>query len=447
MSLRLRLVGLLAMTFAISLLIGAALIVNNVKRSLNNELEANLQLYTSMVSLLFRDRPDARTAEESRRVLADLFGAIDSRQLRLIAGDGGQITAAEPTISGPIAAPDWFVAMVRPDPVDLYRVVRIDGGQRQIAIQAVPDAELEEAWRESVLAVQILISVGALAMLLVFFVVGRALRPLDALSDGLGRIERGDLAGHLPLVGVPDVDVLSQRFNHLVDVLASAQEENRMLTERALAIREQERRRLAQELHDEMGQSISAIKALAVSIAGHAKGDTRISDSAETIADVSTQTYDSVRRMMVQLRPLVLDELGLKSALDAMVDEWNDRHEDSFCRLTVNGDPSDLPDEFTINVYRIIQEALTNIARHADAEHVDVELVVEGGPPRSLALKIADDGSGFDPDTQPRGLGLLGIRERVAAMRGKMSLRTAPGEGTRYDIQALIPDNHIDVTH
>jgi two-component system sensor histidine kinase UhpB len=239
-------------------------------------------------------------------------------------------------------------------------------------------------------------------------------------------------------VGVPDIDVIAERFNHMSSVLQRSSQETQLIAQRSLVIQEDERRRLAQELHDELGQSISAIKALAVSIrARTAAFDAALTTSANTIVEVSTDIYDQVRRMMAQLRPVVLDELGLVSALQSMVDDWNARHEDTFCRFSLRGAAPPLSDHIAINCYRIVQEALTNIAKHARADEASVAIEFnQDGREKSCALGITieDNGVGFDSASVMRGLGLVGIGERVDAMHGEMQFETAPQCGTRYRI-------------
>lgn len=210
------------------------------------------------------------------------------------------------------------------------------------------------------------------------------------------------------------------------------------LTRRALAIREEERRNLAHELHDEMGQSISAIKALAVTISRRTEAcDPKVKKSADTIAEVSSRVYDRVRQMMSQLRPTMLDELGLVSALADMIDTWNGHHEDVFCGFTPSEPLPPLTATQGINLYRIVQEALTNIAKHAEARHAAVTLecrVLDPAFERELVLCVSDDGRGFDVGAPSRGLGLIGIHERVKALAGKITLASCPGGGTKFEI-------------
>jgi len=215
-------------------------------------------------------------------------------------------------------------------------------------------------------------------------------------------------------------------------VLQTSRDENRLLTQKSLAIQEDERRILAQELHDEFGQSITAIKAVLASIEQMKLQDSdMLKSSARTIGTFSDRMYEVARRMMRQLRPAILDEFGLILALQDMIDDWNSRHEDVFCHFEFKGKFDELGEEVNISIYRVIQESLTNIVKHAHASDVTVYLDrVENDPSYNFGVKllIKDNGIGFD-ETTPRGLGLLGMRERVEALKGSFTIKSATNEG------------------
>src|SRR5690606_35289240 len=129
--------------------------------------------------------------------------------------------------------------------------------------------------------------------------------------------------------------------------------------------------------------------------------------------------------------PAVLDELGLIAALQSMVDEWDRVHRETFCSFRADGDFAALDADAQINLYRIVQEALTNVARPAQAERVDVVLTANNG---RFELVIADDGCGYDPAAIRPGMGLAGIRERCQALKGNLSLLSSPGNGVRIEL-------------
>ncbi|MGV3591312.1 MAG: histidine kinase, partial [Gammaproteobacteria bacterium] len=236
----------------------------------------------------------------------------------------------------------------------------------------------------------------------------------------------------VPHLTMPELDQIARKINHLVGVLGVSKSDNERLARQALTAKEQERRYFAQELHDSLGQAVSAIKAMAVSIAMRTRDtDSVAAESATRIEKISDTAYSSVRDLMSWLRPAILDELGLSHALRHMVDEWNAHHDDTFCRLRLEGNVDDLKEEQKINVYRIVQEALTNAAKYADASYIDITL----GGQEVLSLIIVDDGVGFDQEKVVLGMGLSGIRDRVNMLQGSLTISSRPGKGASIHVE------------
>ena len=430
MSLLLRLGTVVFGILLVSLAVGAYGLVDNVRRAVSAEMNSSLELTTTLLQLQVDREPAGRPAS-----LADwrerLHELRHSRHLRLsLVAPGESVPVASPAPARVPGVPGWFVRKVSPQGHELVRHVPL-GDDGQVVVRADPADEITEAWGETRLALLTLGGFGSLATALVCLVLWRALAPLAGLARALQRFEAGDYDVRLMPSGVPDVDRATESFNHMAGVLSASRSEMARLAQEALAIREEERRHLAQELHDGLGQSISAIKALAVSIERKVEGASAIATSAAMIANVSTDIYEQVRSMMARLRPSILDELGLISALATMIDDWNSHHEDQFCSFEHQGGTPRLSTDTAINVFRIVQEALTNVVKHAGAASVSVRLLTGGG---ECTLQIEDDGQGFEPASVRRGLGLLGIEERVRAMRGRLSLATAPGRGTKFVI-------------
>ncbi len=205
--------------------------------------------------------------------------------------------------------------------------------------------------------------------------------------------------------------------------------ENRQLIRESLSIQEEERRHLARELHDEFSQHLSAIQAEASIISALTTNMTdqrRI--SAEEILSLSNRMHDVMRSMVWRLRPPVLDEFGLTDALEEIVKDWQKRHSNIKCHLTIS--PGILVEDDIVNIYiyRVVQECLTNITKHAQATWIKINLSYEGSDENYLVLQIEDNGIGMDLDKQHHGLGLIGIRERAESLNGSFYLKDAsPG--------------------
>jgi len=308
-----------------------------------------------------------------------------------------------------------------------------------LVILADPEDEVAEAWGDVRALMVMLVLALLLADVLVLLTVSHALRPVHDIQRALDAVERGDLSARLPSLELPELDGIARHFNEMVSFLENAREENRRLVSRSLSIQERERRHLAQELHDEMGQSLSAIRAIAASLVQRADAsDAHTREAAAEIARIGSHVYDVARGMMLRLRPVTLDELGLRAALETLVDEWNGRFEDCFCRLDVGPLPAQLPDDIAIGAYRIVQEALTNVVKHARATSVDVSVRLQPGTAGAavLELRVRDDGRGLAARSgvAEGGLGLRGMRERAESAGGRFELIHPPAGGLQVEV-------------
>jgi two-component system sensor histidine kinase UhpB len=203
--------------------------------------------------------------------------------------------------------------------------------------------------------------------------------------------------------------------------LRGALARNRHLVGRLLAVQEEERRRLARELHDELGQTLNAIKLDVLALPESA--------AAGRIAVNVDHVYAAAGDLVRSLRPTALDELGLPAALEACVDRWRVSHPALAVQLSMAGELEDLGEVANLTLYRIVQEALTNCVRHARASHFYIDLTRGASPSRGVLLEMRDDGQGFDPDAIAGGSGLTGIRERVGLLGGRFELLSAAGRG------------------
>jgi PAS domain S-box-containing protein len=213
-------------------------------------------------------------------------------------------------------------------------------------------------------------------------------------------------------------------------------EQNRRLTQLIQMRLEEERRAIARELHDELGQCVTAIKTIGTAIANRTKdAGNDIHSSAQTIVNVASHIYDVVHGIIRQLRPSALDHLGLREAVEDLVNIWRSRHPGIECELKLEGDIDGLGEAINITVYRVIQECLTNVLRHAQAQHARVEVRRDGD---TLRVSVRDNGQGLrggEADTER--FGLMGMRERVQGIGGDFVLESQPGAG--LTVTAIIP--------
>jgi two-component system, NarL family, sensor histidine kinase UhpB len=223
--------------------------------------------------------------------------------------------------------------------------------------------------------------------------------------------------------------------------LEAALTDNRRLAHQYVRLQEAERKTLARELHDELGQYLNVIKLDAVAIRdGRLTGETSLRERAEAIVANCNHIHTALTSLIRQLRPVGLDELGLGAALEHCIDTWRPRLPDVQLSLELEGEFGDLAEAVTLTVYRVVQEALNNIAKHAAAGKVIMRLerTPTSAPlPDVVTVTVADDGVGVDTTVPTQGLGLIGMRERVAALAGRLAVTSNPGRG--FQLQARIP--------
>lgn len=229
---------------------------------------------------------------------------------------------------------------------------------------------------------------------------------------------------------------LEKRVQERTTAHRLAEERLQELTEFLQTVREEERKRIAREIHDELGQSLTALRIDLAWLRGKcADGDPRIADKLASAFQTTVKTLDTVRRISEDLRPGMLDDLGLAAAIQHHAGKFSERTGIP-CRLSMNRDEFEVSDILATAVFRIVQEALTNVARHAAASHVSIAITDTG---QAIELSVQDDGRGMDaaaPATT-KTFGLLGMRERAKMLGGRLDIASEPGKGTR--IEAWLP--------
>ncbi len=267
-----------------------------------------------------------------------------------------------------------------------------------------------------------------------FVVLQIAFRPLMDLGRVMNRVQAGERSLRARLTGVdPQADQLARTFNTMLEAIDEA---TRLRASQIINAQEQERKRIARELHDETSQVLTS---LLISLAILEESITT-QEARERIADtrkLAHQTLRAIRNLSIDLRPSALDDLGLLPALRWYVKEYQKK-----CAIEVDlvapGFKERLPAEMETALYRIVQESLTNTARHANAHKVVITIKEEHG---AVYATISDDGCGFDVGTllkapdQDRGLGLAGMNERALLLDGSLDLHSSPGHGTTIEVR------------
>ncbi len=413
------------------MMLGGVIAIWQARNAVNKEVESSFNLVLQLVNL---GLPDSKIDEAGWR--SRLNGLKQARhldiQLKTPTGQVVQISQNMQQQELEERPPQWFINLVSHDyPKAEYPIKTSDGKSLMLVIRANPIDEISEVWQESITfftVVSLLVSLTFIAVQLVF---NRTFKDIETIVGALKLIETGEYRQKLPEFSTQEYDSIARAINHMTDVLEETQEKNRALTQHSLKIQEEERQRLSQELHDELGQSLTAIKVMSAT-ANHQNAD--VPELMKSITEICDHLMKVVRSMMQQLHPLILTELGLKATLDDLISHWRQRHFGVDVSLVCDEGVDKLDESVAIQVYRVVQECLTNISRHASADHVEIMLTMQEQEAGELHILIKDDGEGCNAARLSAGFGLLSMKERIKSLGGRLTVQSAPGKGFNIDI-------------
>jgi two-component system, NarL family, sensor histidine kinase UhpB len=436
--------------------VAGAVTILQARRSTRVEIAASMELAQLLVSEAVALMQQAVPAE---KFLADLASPLQLvRHVRIVVKDAnGAPLAVRPPRAAEATrearAPAWFAALIAA-PSASRDVPVVVNGARIGSVEIVPEPrdEIAEVWGNTVAlgTVALIVNIAVIGMLYVLF--GRVLDPLTGVTRGLADLERRNYQVRLPRPRAHELAAITDRFNALAQALDAARTENERLTHRLITAQDDERRRTALELHDEVGPSLFGLKANASSIATAARElpsepARKLAERARDMLAIIEHLQSINRSMLNRLRPMALGHVPLQDILSELVHERGRQHPQIAFSFSAGKLLRGYGDSIDLTVYRCVQESLTNAIRHAQASKVAVEIAEadngakasEAGGPPELALTIRDDGRGIDP-TAPPGFGTRGMRERVQALGGSYRVESARGSGTCVRIAIPLHD-------
>ncbi|MDN3222670.1 sensor histidine kinase [Pseudomonas nunensis] len=317
----------------------------------------------------------------------------------------------------------WLGRLLFADARHSAQVLDLKDGRR-VMIAVDPRDEIDEVW-DSLQQVLFLCGLALLVSLLTIrWAVRRGMGLLDELLRALQQVSAGQLNVRLRGQGVPEARQLATHFNRMTGALEQARADNTRLTQTLLAVQEQERTHLAQTLHDDLGQYLAGIRAQACLLRLVADQPDTVERTVRELEHNCEHLQQGFRALVHDLYPVVLQHLPLSEAFGLLVEQWQGR-QGIDCQLRVSAQLPALSGPNKTHLYRLLQEALTNIARHAEASQVRVRLQHRGG---RLRLLIRDNGRGAAQPQRP-GVGLYSMFERARSLGGELRIISHPGAG------------------
>jgi two-component system sensor histidine kinase UhpB len=381
-------------------------------------------------------------------------GRVRSNDITLLDNDD-QVLYSSPTsvYKAGRDAPDWFAGLVSPPPSKLS--IAFPGGK--LVVHSNASRAVLDAWDDFVLLMLSALGLLAVVNAGVFWLVGRATRPFADIVDALNQLESGRFDVALRTLPGTEAAAIGAAFNRMVGMLQqhieterrAVRAESRLSESRELGRWvdqkiEQERRLIARELHDELGQSVTAMRSMALSIAQRVQAlDPQAEQAARLIAEESARLYTAMHGMIPRLTPLVLDKFGLVAALEDLVERTRNSHGgvELEWRLGIELDRLRLDTDTALVLYRAAQEGITNALRHGEAHRIVLALE---GDEHAVNLMLTDDGRGLPGpeaarETSVGHYGLRWLAERIDSLGGELRLEPAVPSGARLTVRLPLP--------
>lgn len=443
MSLKLRITLIINLLLLLILAVSSSLTIQDARRNVQAEIHSSEKLALYLFEIGVLKNPKYQTIENEFKPF-NLQNLVHMRHIKIeffnVEGKLLDSNISEVKIAN--QAPDWFVSLLSSisDPWEPKRlpVVILGDHKGDIVISPDPSYEYGEIWNQLKDTLQLIGTFFILINALIVWILSSALNPIEHILFSLNQLEEGNLKTRIPHLKTKEVRLIGQKFNRMVKILEETIVKNHTLSQQLINLQETERKKLARDLHDEFGQSLTAIHADAAALKILANKEyPKIKPSVDAISHLSKYLMELVSGMLGRLKLGVLSELGLEEGLVDLIKTWQLRHPK--IKLQYDLHLRSLPkvsETISVSTYRIVQECLTNISRHARAKHVAIQIKYEAKNKlnRFIDINIQDDGVGFSKPHRD-GFGLLGIKERIYEIHGKINIISKPKLGAALSIQ------------
>ena len=455
--LRARVIIVVGLVYFGVMVIGAWLLVANARDAVREETAASVELAKKLsIAVVASSLRQGDPAE----ALIDLRLSLQQpRHVRitLVNNEGDILSApasaeAEEAASGEAAPPEWFRKLIAP-PVEIVTIpIALEGrSYGTVVITTAPSDEIAEVWHDFGDLFVLMLSAFVVLLFLVHLLLGRTLRPIATILRGLEDLREARYGVRLPRIPEPDLDLVGSRLNALAAKLEATTREKDQLGQQLVDLQDSERKAIALELHDEFGPCLFGIQVSARDIEATCQRMSgsdadALAERARAIIGITDQMQAQSRAILRRLRPMTLGQVSLSDLLEDLVEGFRSRHPGITWRTAVPDEPASFGDTVDLTLYRAVQEALTNAARHAQPKTVEIALTVHHTPAEGcncrVELRVQDDGLG-PPEGLTFGLGLTGMSHRARILGGRFEIGGGPQGGTA--IRLSLPAKRAEV--
>jgi two-component system, NarL family, sensor histidine kinase UhpB len=451
---------LIGFLMLLTLIINLSILIVHAGPRIRTEDDTSLHLTRELVVTAIGSLQETDDPLPALNRFYESLGKLRHVDVKVLGGDN--MAAMIPERAAPSdqsSVPGWFVELVHTPPKSIIVPVSIKGvNYGRIAIVSNPVDELEEIWSDVSWLAFVSLVVTLVILGVVLLLVRQALKPFEGLKRGLADLEAGRSDVRIALHGATEFRAISAALNSLAQTLDRVKTENRSLVDRLIRVQDNERKEIARDLHDEAGPCLFSIRAGVVALfeltADPAPDVGQIRQTCDNINRASEVLQNLFRALLGRLVPRGLTEFGLGEVLKGLIHSWQISRSDVTLALACPHDLSILDEPTALTAFRVVQESLTNIFRHANAASAQVRVEFGSVPcPASseqhsefapaVLIEIEDNGIGISEPPSP-GLGLMGMKERVQALGGMISIGRRPGGGTRIAASLPLPKDEED---
>ena len=424
MSLKFRLLFYINFLLLIAIFTGLAAIITSAQNNVRQEILSTQSLAVFAIENGIKKNPEVYLLKENSLGLANL-NQLRHLKIQFFSKNNQLKDETSSDFSMLNIPPKWFISVIENFSTTLpEKKILINENDKNIGyilINPEPMYEYSEIWQQIKSGFWVILIFFGLVNIMISIVFYHTLKPINSIIEGFQKLEDENYKAKIIKTNILELDIIGQNFNKMVKKLREGNIKIHKLSQDLINIQEQEKKELARNLHDELGQSLTAIQAEAASIKKNKNEVSRI-QALDSIIIISKNMMLSTRELIKKLSLGILDEMGFEIAIRDLVSSWLKRHPKVSLNYFYDKNLDTLmPSSFEGRIYRIIQEALTNITKHSNPKNIDISLQIKNNR-KELEILISNDGINNKVDKK-NGVGLLGMTERVNQMNGKINFK------------------------